>query len=92
MKTALVLTGALMMLGVSALELPYVSDFGKTDRDVSAVVENGCIVSGGTVIQKHCERRRGLDVVNGRIGHAAGNSTNRTMQYISNANSIREFN
>ena len=47
MKTALVLTGALMMLGVSALELPYVSDFGKTDRDVSAVVENGCIVSGG---------------------------------------------
>ena len=41
MKTALVLTGALMMLGVSALELPYVSDFGKTDRDVSAVVENG---------------------------------------------------
>ena len=46
MKRTLILTGALMTLGVSALELPYVSDFGKADRDVSASVENGCLVSG----------------------------------------------
>ena len=47
MKNTLILTGALMMLGLSALELSYVSDFGKADKDVSATVENGCLVSGG---------------------------------------------
>ena len=47
MKTALVLVGAFMMLGISALDLPYRSNFEQTDNDVSASIENGCIVSGG---------------------------------------------